>query len=313
MNDRMDVSAEVGRALQAGRPVLALESTIIAHGMPWPRNVETARKAEALARGLGVVPATVAVIAGTLKVGLSDAEIETLGRGGKILKISSRDLGCAVSGGASGATTVSATMVAARLAGIRVFATGGIGGVHRGAPASFDVSTDLVELARTPVIVVSAGAKAVLDLPGTLEALETLGVPVIGYRTEMFPSFYSRSSGLKLEHSAATPAEIAAVFLAQRRLGQDCGLLVANPVPEADELPAGLIDAYLEAALEEQKKKGVSGKAVTPFLLSRLTELSGGKTLDTNVALLENNVRLGCGIAAALAEADAAVSPPRAV
>jgi pseudouridine-5'-phosphate glycosidase len=303
MNERLDVSPEAGRALRQGRPVLAMESTIIAHGMPYPRNVETAREAEELTRSLGVAPATVAVIEGRLKVGLADEDIETLGRGEGILKVSSKDLAYALCRGASGATTVSATMKAASLAGIDVFATGGIGGVHRGAGAGFDVSTDLTELSRTPVIVVSAGAKAVLDLPKTLEVLETLGVPVIGYQTDEFPSFYSRSSGLRLEQRADTPAEIAAVFLTQRRLEINCGLLAANPVPEADELPAELIAGYLETALTEQSEQGISGKAVTPFLLSRLVELSGGKTLDTNVALFMNNVRLGCRIAAALADA----------
>ena len=303
MNEKLDVSPEAGRALRQGRPVLAMESTIIAHGMPYPRNVETAREAEALTRSLGVAPATVAIIEGRLKVGLADEEIETLGRGEGILKVSSKDLGYALCRGASGATTVSATMKAASLAGVHVFATGGIGGVHRGADASFDVSTDLMELSRTPVIVVSAGAKAVLDLPRTLEVLETQGVPVIGYRTQEFPSFYSRSSGLKLEQSADTASEIVAVFLTQRRLGIGCGLLVANPVPEADELPAQLIDEYIEQALAEQRERGISGKAVTPFLLARLVELSGGKTLDTNVALFMNNVRLGCRIAAAMADA----------
>jgi pseudouridine-5'-phosphate glycosidase len=303
MIENLDVSPPVSRALREGRPVLALESTIIAHGMPYPRNVETARGAEALARSLGVAAATVAVIRGRLKVGLAEEDIETLGRGGDILKLSSKDLGYALGRGASGATTVSATMKAARLAGIDVFATGGIGGVHRGAAMSFDVSTDLAELARTPVIVVSAGAKAVLDLPKTLEVLETLGVPVIGYRTDEFPSFYSRSSGLGLEQRADSPAEIAAVFLAQGRLGMSCGLLVANPVPDDAELPAELIAGYLETALAEQENRRISGKAVTPFLLARLTELSGGKTLETNVVLFENNVRLGCRIASALADA----------
>jgi pseudouridine-5'-phosphate glycosidase len=305
MTDRMDLSAEVSRALQAGRPVLALESTIIAHGLPKPVNVETACVAEDLARSLGVAPATVAVIDGRLKVGLSEEEIAILGRGEGILKLSSRDLGYAVSRRMSGATTVSATMRAARLAGIQVFATGGIGGVHRDASLSFDVSTDLTELGRTPVIVVSAGAKAVLNLPGTLEVLETLGVPVIGYRTGEFPSFYSRTSGLPLSQRAETPGEIASIFLAQGRLGigMECGLLVANPVPAADELPAELVEGWLAAALKEQKSKGISGKAVTPFLLARLAELSAGRTLKTNVALYKNNVRLGCRIAAALAEA----------
>jgi len=314
MTAGIDLSAEVSRALQAGLPVLALESTIIAHGLPEPVNVETACVAEDLVRSLGVAPATVAVIAGRLKVGLSEEEIAVLGRGEGILKLSSRDLGYAVSRGMSGATTVSATMRAARLAGIRVFATGGIGGVHRSVSEApgFDVSTDLTELGRTPVIVVSAGAKAVLNLPGTLEVLETLGVPVVGYRTGEFPSFYSRTSGLLLSQRAETPGEIAAIFLAQGRLGigMECGLLVANPVPAADELPAELVEGWLAAALAEQKSKGISGKAVTPFLLARLTELSAGRTLKTNVALYKNNVRLGCRIAAALAEARRTESGP---
>lgn len=301
MNDLFSLSPEVADAVASGRPVLAFESTIISHGMPYPRNVGTAKEAERIARSEGVVPATVAVLDGKIAVGLSDHQLERLAGEKDVLKVSRRDIAWALARCRTGATTVSATMLAAREAGISVFATGGIGGVHRGAVDTFDISADLVELASTSVLVVSAGAKAILDLPRTLEVLETLGVPVVGYRTGEFPAFYSRSSGLPLSLRAEAPAEAAAVLRAQRRLGLPQGILVANPVPREWEIPADLMNGWIEQAVADLEGRGITGKAVTPFLLSRIVELSGGKSLETNVKLFHNNVRLGSRIAAELA------------
>jgi len=301
VTDFVSLSPEVAQALADHRPVLAFESTIISHGMPHPRNMETAQEAERLARAAGVVPATIAVMDGRIAVGLSEAQLSRLATEKDVLKVSRRDLAWALAARRTGATTVSATMLAAGLAGISVFATGGIGGVHRGAQDTFDISADLAELASTSVLVVSAGAKAILDLPRTLEVLETLGVPVIGFGTTEFPAFYSRSSGLPLSLRADTPAEAAAVLRAQRALGLPEGILVANPVPAEWEIPLATMDAWIRQALADQGKRGVTGKAVTPFLLSRIVELSGGKSLETNVKLFHNNVRLGSAIAADLA------------
>jgi pseudouridylate synthase len=295
------VHPDVAEALKAGRPVLALESTVIAHGLPAPRNREVAFRLEALARSLGIVPATVAVIRGELRVGLEPPDIELLARREGIAKLSRRDLALACARGLDGATTVSGTMVAARLAGISVFATGGIGGVHRDVAESMDVSADLLELARTPVLVISAGAKAILDLPRTVELLETQGVPVVGYRTDDFPAFYSRSSGVPVPLRVESEREIAAMFRAQGELGLEQGILVANPVSPEAEIPAAIVDGWIRAASAEMERAGVRGRDVTPYLLSRLAELSGGRTLESNVALLENNVRLGCAVAAAIA------------
>ena len=298
----------VAEALRQGRPVVALESTIIAHGLPRPRNVEAALEAERLVRAEGAVPATVGILDGRLCVGLEEGEIRRLGgvgatsaaagSGGRhVLKASRRDLGAALGLGLDAATTVSATMIAARLAGITVFATGGIGGVHRGVEQTLDVSADLRELARTPVIVVSAGAKAILDLPRTLEYLETEGVAVVGFGTDEFPAFYSRSSGLMIGLRADTPGEIARVWKAQRALGIEQGLLVANPIPAEAEIPAVEIEGMITRALAEMPARGIRGKGVTPFLLGRLLELSAGRSLEANLALLANNVRLGARIA----------------
>ncbi len=298
MTDFVSLSPEVAQALADHRPVLAFESTIISHGMPYPRNMETAQEAERLARAAGVVPATIAVMDGSVAVGLSEARLSRLATEKDVLKVSRRDLAWALAARRTGATTVSATMLAARLAGISVFATGGIGGVHRGAQDTFDISADLAELASTSVLVVSAGAKAILDLPRTLEVLETLGVPVIGFGTAEFPAFYSRSSGLPLSLRADTPAEAAAVLRAQRALGLPQGILVANPIPAEWEIPLATMDAWIRQALADLGKRGVTGKAVTPFLLSRIVELSGGKSLETNVKLFHHNVRLGSAIAA---------------
>jgi pseudouridine-5'-phosphate glycosidase len=299
MNQYIRLSAEVAEALAAARSVVAFESTIISHGMPYPRNVQTALAAEAIARKAGVVPATIAVLDGRIAVGLDRAEIERLGTEQGLLKISRRDLSAALALGRSGATTVSATMLAARMAGIELFATGGIGGVHRGASESFDISADLSELACTPVCVVSAGAKAILDLPRTLEILETLGVPVIGYRTSEFPAFYSRSSGLPLAMRADTPAEVASILRAHRALGLPQGVLVANPVPEDWEIPRARMEEHIVRALSDLAARGLRGKEVTPFLLSRIVELTGGGSLETNVRLFHANVGLACEIARA--------------
>ena len=301
MRPDITIHPEVRKALARGRPVIALESTIIAHGLPRPENVETALAAEAAARALGVVPATVGVLKGRLHVGLEPGQIEHLGTAAGVWKASRRDLPYVQVRSLDGATTVSLTMLAAHRAGIRVFATGGIGGVHRGAAGSFDVSADLTELARTPLAVVSAGAKAILDLAKTLELLETLGVPVVGYRTSAFPAFYSADSGLALEMRAESPEEIAILFRAQRSLGVEQGMLVANPIPQEAEIPKVVMDGYLARAQEALEREGIEGKQVTPFLLAKVLEYSGGKSLAANIALLLNNVRLACAIAAVLA------------
>jgi pseudouridine-5'-phosphate glycosidase len=294
------VSTEVSEALAAGRPVVAFESTIISHGMPYPRNVETAMTAEAIAREKGAVPATIALLDGRIAVGLSRDEVERLAHETDVLKVSRRDLSWALATGRTGATTVSATMIGARLAGIDVFATGGVGGVHRGASETFDLSADLTELASTSVCVVSAGAKAILDLPKTLEMLETLGVPVVGFATSEFPAFYSRSSGLPIPLRADSADQIASMLKLQRSLGLPQGMLVANPVPAEWEIPRAVMDAWIEHAMKDLGARGVSGKAVTPFLLSRIVELSGGASLSTNVKLFHANVHLACQIAAAM-------------
>lgn len=294
-------STEVREARAAGRPLVALESTIITHGMPHPQNVETARRVEAEVRAAGAVPATIAVLSGRLHVGLDDAELEQLGRTPDVMKLSRADLAFCLGTGRTGSTTVAATMIAARLAGIDVFATGGIGGVHRGAESSFDVSADLRELAETPVSVVSAGAKAILDLPKTLEVLETLGVPVIAVGQDEFPAFWSRSSGLPAPLRLDTPAEIATVHLQRARLGLPGGQLIANPIPADAEIPRAEIVPYIDAALAEAERKHLAAKAVTPFLLQRIFQLTEGRSLTANISLVLNNARLAAQIAAQLA------------
>jgi pseudouridine-5'-phosphate glycosidase len=301
VNADLEIHPRVRRALRRGQPVIALESTIIAHGMPRPKNVQTALAAQAVAEELGVVAATVGVISGRLRVGLTPEQIAHLGTAPGVWKASRRDLPWVLARGLDAATTVSGTMLAARLAGIAVFATGGIGGVHRGAAESFDVSADLHELARTPVLVVSAGAKAILDLMKTLELLETLGVPVVGYRTGEFPAFYSADSGLALEMRAETPEELAGLFRAQRRLGLEQGMLVANPIPREAEIPRAVMEGYIVRAQEALVSEGIGGKRVTPYLLGKVLEYSGGRSLEANVTLLLNNVRLACAVATALA------------
>jgi len=281
-------------------PVVALETTIVSHGMPYPENVETARSLEAEIRRHGAKPATIAVIGGTIRVGLSSEELDWLGRAQDVLKLSRNDLAYAVASGKDGATTVAATMICAQLAGIRVFATGGIGGVHRGVESNFDISADLEELAQTPVAVVCAGAKALLDLPKTLEYLETRGVPVIGYQTDEFPAFWSRHSGLRVPIRMETSAEIARFLQVKWELGLRGGALICNPVAEADETPAGEMTVHIEQAAAEAARLGVAGKAVTPHILARIVELTHGRSLRTNIALVRSNARLAAQIAVEL-------------
>jgi len=294
----LQFSPEVEAARSAGRPLVALESTIITHGMPYPQNVATARRVEAEVRAAGAVPATIAILAGRIHIGLSDTELEQLGRARDAMKLSRADLAVCVATGRTGATTVAATMICARLAGIHVFATGGIGGVHRGAELSFDVSADLRELAETPVSVVSAGAKAILDLPKTLEVLETFGVPVIAVGQDEFPAFWSRASGLRAPLRLDTAAEIAAAHVQRARLGLPGGQLVANPIPVAAEIPRDIIMPFVERVIVEAAERRIAAKAVTPFLLQRLFELTEGRSLEANIALVLNNARLGAAIAA---------------
>ena len=298
----LTLSPEVAEARATGRAIVALESTIITHGMPFPRNVETARLVEADIRAGGAVPATIAVMDGRLHIGLEDAQLDRLAQAGNVAKLSRADLAVCLATGGTGATTVASTMIAAHLAGIAVFATGGIGGVHRGAEETFDISADLAELAQTPVTVVAAGAKAILDLPKTLEVLETGGVPVIAVGQDALPAFWSRDSGLTAPLRLDTAVQIAAAHRMRARLGLPGGQLIANPVPEADEIPRSDIDPIVRAALDEAAAQGVTGKAVTPFLLSRIYDLTEGRSLDTNIALVRNNARLAAEIAVALAE-----------
>jgi pseudouridine-5'-phosphate glycosidase len=301
MSELVAFSAEVSAAIARGAPVVALETTIVTHGMPWPQNLETALAVEEIVRGGGGVPATVAVIDGAIRVGLDRPALTMLAQARDVLKLSSADLPFALMKGRLGATTVAATMIAAARAGIGVFATGGIGGVHRGAESSFDVSADLTELGRTGVVVVASGAKALLDLPKTLEMLETMGVPVVCYRSDEFPAFWSRSSGLKAPLRLDDAAEIAAFIRMRARLGLGGGVLVANPVPEKSEIPAAEISPAIDAALKEAAAKKVAGKAVTPFLLDAILRATGGRSLIANIALIKNNARLAADIAVALA------------
>jgi pseudouridine-5'-phosphate glycosidase len=292
---------EVASALAAGRAVVALESTIVTHGMPFPRNLETALGVEEVVREHGAVPATIAVVDGRPRVGLEPDELEKLAAGEGVTKASRRDLAALVASRRSAGTTVAATMFLAHVAGIPIFATGGIGGVHRGAETTFDISADLDELARTPVAVVSAGAKSILDLPRTLEVLETRGVPVIGVGTSEFPAFFSRSSGLPLDHRVETPQELAAVVAAHLALGLPSGILVANPVPEADALDGDEIDTAIDEAVRDAERAGIARRELTPYLLGRIVELSGGRSLTANVALIRNNAQLAARTAVALA------------
>ncbi|HYD80589.1 MAG TPA: pseudouridine-5'-phosphate glycosidase [Paucimonas sp.] len=300
MQRHISFSDEVIHARAAGRPVVALESTIISHGMPYPQNVQTAREVEQIIRDGGAVPATIAVIDGKIRIGLSETELEMLGTAPDAMKVSRRDLPYVLASGKLGATTVAATMICAHLAGIEVFVTGGIGGVHRGAETSFDISADLQELARTSVAVVCAGAKSILDIGLTLEYLETHGVPVVGVGQDAFPAFFTRDSGFKADFRLDGADDIAAFIRTKWQLGLAGGIVVGNPLPEADAMPKSEIDGITEQALKEADDRGIAGKAVTPFLLDRIKQLTGGRSLATNIALVKNNAKLGAALALAL-------------
>ncbi|MBR0445697.1 MAG: pseudouridine-5'-phosphate glycosidase [Oscillospiraceae bacterium] len=303
MNQYLDIHPEVAATLAAGKPVVALESTIISHGMPYPQNVETALNVERIVRENGAVPATIAVIGGRLKAGLTPEEIEYFGKKGQaIAKASRRDLAVLCARGEDGATTVTTTMIIAHMAGIKIFATGGIGGVHRGAETTMDISADLEELGQTPVMVVCAGAKSILDLGLTLEYLETKGVPVIGYGTEELPAFYTRSSGFRVDYRMDTPEELAKAFKTQNDLGFPGGMLVTNPIPEEYAMPLETINAAIEQALAECNEKGIHGKETTPFLLARVSELTGGNSLASNIRLVYNNAKVAAQTAAAYSQ-----------
>lgn len=301
MGARVEVSAAVRRALAGNRPVVALESTIISHGMPFPANLETALAVEQVVADNGAVPATIALVDGVATVGLARTDLERLASAPDVAKASRRDLPALAAAGRSAGTTVAATMFLAHLAGIEIFATGGIGGVHRGAEHTFDVSADLDELGSTPVTVVCAGAKSILDLPRTLEVLETRGVPVIGVGTDEFPAFFSRSSGLPVDHRVDSPEELAAVLAAHREFGMRGGILVANPIPPADALDGSDVDARIAEAIADAERAGVSRKDVTPYLLERINELTAGRSLAANIALIRNNAAFAARTAAALA------------
>ncbi|MGM9628909.1 MAG: pseudouridine-5'-phosphate glycosidase [Faecousia sp.] len=300
MNKYLDVNSEVAAAIAEGKPVVALESTIISHGMPYPQNVETALNVERIIRENGAVPATIAIIGGRLKAGLTAEEIEYFGKKGTAIhKASRRDLAMLCTRGEDGATTVTTTMIIAHMAGIKIFATGGIGGVHRGAEVTMDISADLEELGQTPVMVVCAGAKSILDLGLTLEYLETKGVPVIGYGTEELPAFYTRQSGFGVDYRVDSPEELAAAFKASQEMGLKGGMLVTNPIPEEYAMPLDVINAAIDQAIAECKAKGIHGKETTPFLLARVSELTGGDSLASNIRLVYNNARIAAQTAAA--------------
>lgn len=300
LNKYLEVNPEVAEALAAGKPVVALESTIISHGMPYPQNVNMAREVERIIRENGAVPATIGIIGGKLKAGLTAEELEYFAKKGPaIAKASRRDLAVLCARGEDGATTVTTTMIVAHMAGIKFFATGGIGGVHRGAETTMDISADLEELAMTPVLVVCAGAKAILDLGLTLEYLETHGVPVIGYGTKELPAFYSRHSGFSVDYEIDTPEEVAAAFRTQQELGLKGGMLVTNPIPEEYALDGDAINAAIDEAVKESREQGIHGKDTTPFLLAKVKELTGGESLDSNIQLAYNNARLAAKIAKA--------------
>lgn len=297
----MIFSNEVKKALKTGAPVVALESTIIAHGMPYPKNVETARKVEATIRAEGVTPATIGIIDGEIHVGMSDEELEEFGRRKGVAKVSKRDLPIVVGKKQWGATTVSGTMIVAEKAGIKVFVTGGIGGVHRGAETTFDISRDLKELGEVDVAVVCSGAKAILDIPKTLEVLETEGVTVLSNKAKTFANFYSTSSSDPVDYAFETEEEAAAILFAKHELGLKGGVLISNPIPEEFALPHDYIDSFVDQAVKECEENGIKGKDSTPFLLRRITELTGGKSLESNIALVLNNARVGARIAKELA------------
>ena len=298
----LDIAPEVKEALNNDRPVVALESTIISHGMPYPQNVETALNVEQVVRDNGAVPATIAIIGGRLKAGLAEEEIEYLGKAGTdVTKVSRRDLPIIVAKGMDGATTVATTMMIAAMAGIKIFATGGIGGVHRGAQQTFDISADLDELAMTPVTVICAGAKAILDLPLTLEYLETKGVPVLGYGTSELAAFYTRSSGLGVDYRVDSPVELARMIHVKSELGLQGGILVANPIPEEYSMDPDVINGAIDRAVKEAEENGIHGKETTPFLLAKVKDITGGDSLDSNIQLVYNNAALAARTAVELA------------
>jgi len=309
MKNLIAFSPEVAAAREAGRAIVALESTIISHGMPWPQNVETAREVEQIIRSEGAVPATIAVLGGKIRVGLTEDELELLGQSPDAMKLSRRDLAYGLTSGRVGATTVAATMICARLAGIETFVTGGIGGVHRGAAESFDISADLQELAQTPVAVVCAGAKSILDIGLTLEYLETQGVPVVAMGQENFAAFYTPDSGFKADFRIDDPAEIARFVHTKWALGLAGGVVISNPVPTQDAMPRERIEGLTQQALSECAQQGITGKAVTPFLLARIKALTGGDSLATNIALVKNNARVGARLAQALHAVNATKAP----
>lgn len=296
MNKYLQFSSHVAKAKNNRQPIIALESTIISHGMPYPENLETAKKLENIAWENGVTPATICLMDCKIKVGLEEDDLKTLAKSENVLKVSSRDIGNVLVGRRIGATTVAATMKAAYWAGIKVFATGGIGGVHRDVENTFDVSNDLIELSRNPVIVVSAGAKAILDLGKTLEYLETFGVPVFGYKTNKFPAFYSAASDLTVDEIEST-REISGIYKTNEELKIRTGMLIANPIPEDDEIPFEEMDEYIKKALKKAKENGISGRKLTPILLAEIVKITEGRSLETNIGLVENNVRLACEIA----------------
>ena len=298
----LDINPEVKEALEEGKAVVALESTIISHGMPYPKNVETALQVERIIRENGAIPATIAIIKGKLKVGLTPEEIEYLGKSGEVIKASRRDIPFAVAKGLDGATTVASTMIIANLAGIRVFATGGIGGVHRGAQETFDISADLQELAQTNVAVVCAGAKSILDIGLTLEYLETHGVPVVGFGTEELPAFYTSKSGFGVDYRVDTPLELASALKAKWDLGLKGGAVIANPIPEEYEMDPEVINKAIDSAIKEAEEKQIKGKASTPFLLAKVKELTAGASLDSNIQLVFNNAKVGAQIAVELSK-----------
>lgn len=293
----MEIKKEVKKALDENKAVVALESTIIAHGMPYPKNVETALEAERIIRDRGAIPATIAILDGKIKVGLSKEEIEYLGKAENVSKVSRRDLPFIAAKGLNGATTVASTMIVAKMAGIKVFVTGGIGGVHRGAEESFDISADLQELAKTNVAVVCAGAKSILDIGLTLEYLETFGVPVVGFKTDEFPAFFTRKSGFGVDYNVDSEEELAKAIKTKWDLGLDGGIVVANPIPEEYEMDADIINRAISEALNEAEKKEIKGKKVTPFLLENVKEKTGGNSLESNIRLVYNNALVGANLA----------------
>jgi pseudouridine-5'-phosphate glycosidase len=305
MHPYLDIHPEVAQAKAEGRAVVALESTIISHGMPYPQNVATAREVEAIIRSEGAVPATIGIIKGRVKIGLTDEELESFGQNRSVEKVSRRDFPLLIAQKRDGATTVAGTMIAAEWAGIRVFVTGGLGGVHRGAAESWDISADLTELMQTNVCVICAGVKSILDIPKTLEVLETSGVPVIGYGTDEFPAFFTRSSGCPVLQRVDDLAAVASIINTKYELGLKGGVVVANPIPVEDEIPAAAIDRTIEEALSDAHKQGISGKAVTPFLLKNIVERTQGKSLKSNIALVKNNARVGARLAVSLASCNA--------